>query len=147
YLRAAWDLHLVPSFVSSPFVQMLFYPASTLTDLGRAPVVGEWSLRLLQKEPSMLLNLWRPIAFLFVFCLGAAASLSFVLRFKANIFETSMATTTRVSENRLKARQGQNISTVQIDEARLARIPDVPIFRGVGAVVWKNLVVASRSKR
>jgi hypothetical protein len=82
-----------------------------------------------------------------VFTLGAAASLSFVLRFKANIFETSLATSTRVSEKRLKARRGQNISTGQIDEARSARLPDVPIFRGVGAVIWKNLVVASRSKR
>jgi len=146
YLRTAWDLHLVPSFVTLPFVQIFFYPASTLSDLGRAPVIGKWALRLLQNDPSILSNIWRPVAYLSVFTLEAAASLGFVLRFKANIFETSLATTTRVSEKRLKTRQGHHISGVQIDVARSARLPGFPIFRGVGAVVWKNLVVASRSK-
>jgi len=146
YLRAAWDLHLVPSFVSSPFIQIFFYPVSTLSDVGRAPVIGNWALRLLQNDPSILSNIWRPVAYLSAFTFGAAASLGFVLRFKANIFETSLATTTRVSEKRLKTRQGQNISAVEIDVARSARLPGFPIFRGVGAVVWKNLVVASRSK-
>jgi hypothetical protein len=147
YLRAAWDLHLVPSLVSSPFVQMFFYPASTLTDLGRTPVIGEWTLRLLQNDSSMLSNLWRPVAYLFVFTPGAVASLGFVLRFNANIFETSLASSRRVSEKRLKARQGQSISAVEIDVARSAWLPDIAIFRGVGAVVWKNLVVAGRSRR
>jgi hypothetical protein len=146
YLRTAWNLHLVPSFVTSPFVQIFFYPASTLSDVGRAPVIGEWALRLLQNDASILSNIWRPVAYLSIFTLGAAASLGFVLRFKANIFETSLASTTRVSEKRLKTRQGQNISAVEIDVARSARLPGFPIFRGVGAVVWKNLVVASRSK-
>jgi hypothetical protein len=146
YLRTAWDLHLVPSFVSSPFVQIFFYPASTLTDLGRAPVIGNWALRLLQNDPSILSNIWRPVACLSAFSFGAAATLGFVLRFKANIFETSLATTTRVSEKRLKTRQGHHISAIEIDVARSARLPGFPIFHGVGAVVWKNLVVASRSK-
>src|SRR5438876_549002 len=48
YLRAAWDLKLVPAFVSSPLTQLLFYPALALSDVGSAPIVSQWTLRFVR---------------------------------------------------------------------------------------------------
>src|SRR5947207_270915 len=44
YLRTAWELKLIPSFVSSPLFQGLFYPALTLPDLGGAAFIGDWAV-------------------------------------------------------------------------------------------------------
>jgi hypothetical protein len=147
YLRTAWDLHLIPSFVSSPFFQVIFYPATNLTDIGNAPLISQWALHLVNSNPSMLLNVWQPVACLIAFSLGATITLGVVLRTKANIFETALATTTRVAEKRLKLQQGRALTAVTEDELPSRALPSLPIFHGVGAIIWKNLVVASRSKR
>jgi hypothetical protein len=81
-----------------------------------------------------------------LFALGAAASLWALFRLKANVFETSLETTARVAERQVRARQGRRIVTVSEKRLRSVRLPTFPLFRGVGAVVWKNLVVARRSR-
>ena len=83
YLHTAWGLRLVPSFVTSPLTQVFFYPALTLTDLGGAPVVSEWSLLLLNSNPSSLSFVWQPIAYLLAFSLSL--SLIFLLSCRAQV--------------------------------------------------------------
>lgn len=156
YLRAAWGLKLVPSFITSPLVQLLFYPALTLSDIGTAPVISQWSLYLLRSNPSTLTNLWQPAAYLVAFSLAAIMSLGLVLRLKANIFETSVE---RADEKlagqascpvRVAPRtvERQKTTTPRRLAGTLARsLPNLPLFHGVGAIIWKNLVVASRSRR
>jgi len=147
YLRIAWDLHLVPSFVSSSLFQLLFYPAANLSDIGNAPIIGHWALHLVNTNPSVLSNVWQPVAWLIVFTLGAAISLGFVLRTRSDIFETALATTSRIAEKRLKVRQGRAVTAIIENELPSRTLPRLPLFHGVGAIIWKNLVIASRSRR
>jgi glucose uptake protein GlcU len=147
YLRSAWELHLVPSFLSSPLTQILFYPSANLTAIGSAPMIGKWTLHFANADSSALVNLWQPILYLIVFTLGAFFSLSLVLRLKVNVFETALATSSRVAENRLKSRHGSIITNVTQLQARSVVLPRFSLFHGVGAIIWKNLVVATRSKR
>jgi hypothetical protein len=147
YLRAALGLKLIPGFLSSSLTQFFFYPAVTLSDVGTAPLVGQWALRLV-KNPSVATdNLWQPLFYLGVFGFVAAMSLWLLLRLKADIFETSLATTTRIAEKRLRIRQGRSLAVVGREQLRSAALPRARLFRGVGAIIWKNLVVALRSKR
>jgi hypothetical protein len=147
YLRSAWGLHLLPSFVASPFFQIFFYPAANTAEIGGAPVVGQLALRLVNGNSSMLFNIWQPAAYLFAFGLGALVSLRLVFRLKADIFETALTTTTRTAEKRLKQRQGITVVSVSEGEFRSAALPRLSLFHGVGAIIWKNLIVATRSKR
>jgi hypothetical protein len=147
YFRTAWDLHLIPSFISSPFVQILFYPATNLSDIGSAPVVGQWAVHLLKSDPSALSNVWQPTAYLFAFILAAVISLALVLRLKADIFETALASSARAAEKRLKLRQGREVTVVSEGEFSSTALPRFYLFHGVGAIIWKNFVVAGRSKR
>ena len=147
YLRAALGLKLIPSFVSSSLTQVFFYPALTVSDVGTAPFVGQWTLRVVRNNSFSTFGLWEAIFYLSVFAAGAAMSLWLLLRFKANIFETSLATTTRVAEKRLRLQQGRTLADVEETQRRSASLPNALLFRGVGAIIWKNLVVASRSRR
>jgi Putative ABC exporter len=168
YLRTAWDLHLVPSFVSSPFFQILFYPAANVSDISNTPVIGQLAIRLLKSDPSILSNIWQPTACIFSFSLAAVVTLGFVLRLKANIFESSLERVdkklvrrtpcpVRVAPRTGEGRVGRASPRAALERLpfvfrRLVRtlapsLPNVPLFRGVGAIIWKNLVVASRSKR
>ena len=147
YLRAVWDIRIVPSFASSPFVQLLFYPAVTLSDLGTAPSVRDWTLRLPDAISYPTSQFWLSSIYLGGFALGAVISLWLLLRLKANIFEISLATTARVAEKRLRVRQGHRVAVLERARLYSARLPKLALFRGVGAIFWKNLVVARRSKR
>jgi hypothetical protein len=147
YLRTAWDLHLIPSFVFSPLVQILFYPATNLDAIGGAPVVGQWAMRLLKTDPLSLSKIWQPAAYLFACSLAAVITLAFVLRLKVNIFETALASTAHAAEKRLKLRQGHEVTVVLEGGFSSCAFPRLPLFHGVGAIIWKNLVVAKRSKR
>ena len=118
YLRMAWGLKLIPSFVSSAFTQVFFYPAVTLSDVGAAPLVGHWALRLV-KDGSVSTNyLWPSLFYLGAFAFIAAMSLWLLLRLKADIFETSLATTARVAEKRLRLQQGRSLVVVGQDQLR-----------------------------
>jgi hypothetical protein len=147
YLRAAWDLHLVPSFISSPFLQILFYPAANLSAIGNAPVIGQWAVRLVNTDPSPVSNMWQPAAYLSAFSLAAVITLGLVLRLKVSIFETALACTAHAAEKRLKLRQGRAVAIVSENELSSTAFPRLSLFHGVGAIIWKNLIVASRSKR
>src|SRR5262249_27588465 len=87
---------------------------------------------------------------------AAVITLGFVLRLKANIFETSL----ELANARLVGRGSGPVRVAPgADETRIANspqwlaetlarpLPALPLFHGVGAIIWKNLVVASRSRR
>jgi hypothetical protein len=147
YLRTAWGLKLIPAFASSSLAQLLFYPAVNLSDVGTEPLFRGWSLHLLSAGSVSAQNFWQPALYLCAFALSALASLGLLLRLKGNIFETSLATTSRAAEKRLRVRQGRSLAVIEDKPLRSARLPNLAIFHGVGAIIWKNLVVAVRSKR
>ena len=147
YLRAVWDIRIVPSFAASPFVQLLFYPAVALSDIGTAPSVRGWTLQFMGTNSYATSQLWQSALRLGGFALSAVASLWLLLKLKADVFEISLATTTRVAEKRLRVRQGHRVAEVEGTALCSARLPKLAMFRGVGAIFWKNLVVARRSKR
>jgi hypothetical protein len=147
YLRVAWDIQLVPSIAASPLTQLLFYPAITWPDVGTAPVLREWALGLTRSYSATPLQLARSLLYLAGFAVSAAASLWLLLKLKAHVFETSLATTTRAAEKRFRLQQGRPVAVLENIKLRSARLPKRALFRGVGAIVWKNRVVARRSKR
>ncbi len=147
YLRVAWDIRLLPSIAAAPVTQLLFYPAITLRDVGLAPINREWLLGLYGSGSTAALLAARPLIWLGGFAASAAASLWILLKLKAHIFETSLATTTRVAERRVRIEQGRRVPVLEQNNLRSARLPQWTLFGGVGAIVWKNLVVARRSKR
>ncbi|MGA2656480.1 MAG: putative ABC exporter domain-containing protein [Verrucomicrobiota bacterium] len=146
YLRAAWEIELVPAFVRSPLAQLFFYPAATLPDATASPVLHRWILGLAGAGGMSPPALLRPALYLAGFGLGVMLSLWGLLQFKTSLFEPSLGTTTRLAEERLRVRQGRAGSAGKM-RARSARLPGLPLFQGVGALVWKNLVVARRSRR
>jgi hypothetical protein len=146
YLRVEWEIKLVPAFVMSPLAQLLFYPAATLPDATNSPVLQRWILGLAGGGGMSLPALLRAALSLAGFGLGAMVSLWGLLRIKASVFEPSLGSTTRLAEERLRVRQGRAGSAGKL-RARSARLPGFPLFQGVGALVWKNLVVARRSRR
>jgi hypothetical protein len=146
YLRAAWDIKIVPAFVTSSFAQLLFYPAVTLSDAGTTPSIGAWTVRLLGINSFSTHPYWQPLFYLAAFGIGAVASLWLLFRLKADIFEASLATTTRAAEKRLRLQQGRRV-VVMTAQPRSVRLPGSLVFRGIGAIVWKNLLVARRSRR
>jgi len=85
--------------------------------------------------------------YLGAFALSAILSLQLLLRLKGNIFEASLATTSRAAEKRLRVRQGRSLVVVEDKELRSVPLPKFGIFYGVGAIIWKNFVVAVRSRR
>ena len=147
YLRTAWELKFIPSLASSRFTQLLFYPSVTLSDVGTAPSVGEWTLCLISNNFFAAHELWQPALYLGGFAVSAVVSLWLLLKLKASVFETSLTTTTHAAEKRLRVQQGRRAAVVDGTQLRSARLPKLGLFRGVGAILWKNLVVARRSRR
>jgi len=147
YLRAAWDIRIIPAFASSPLAQLAFYPAVTWSDVGAAPFVRDWSLRLIGPNPSWSLQFWQSALYLGVFATSAIGSLGLLFKLKANLFEFSPAATARAAEKRERVQQGRRVAVSEGRQLRSVPLPTLALFRGVGAVVWKNLVVARRSQR
>jgi len=147
YLREAWDLNIVPAFVKSPAIQMFFYPAVTLGDLRIPNFARLWAWRLAGGSAWSTEELGRSALYVAGFAAAAAASLWLLLGLRGSVFEPSLAITARAADARLRRRQGRHITTVETGRTRSARLPKLAIFQGVGAVIWKNLVVARRSRR
>jgi hypothetical protein len=118
-----------------------------LSDIGGAQAIGQWSRALARSHVVSANGLWPQALWLALATGGAAGSLWLLLRLKADIYEASLAATGRRSEKRLRIRQGRSLIVAAELQRPSARLPKAPLFRGVGAVIWKNLVVASRSKR
>src|ERR1035441_200906 len=147
YFRAAWEVRFVPAFALSPVAQLLFYPAVTLPEAASSPAFHKWALRLALTACVWLQQLWSAVIYLGAITLAAGVSLWWLFRLKANLFEPSLATTSRAAERRTRLRQGRDLATADKTEASSARLPALSLFGGVGAIVWKNLLAARRSRR
>jgi hypothetical protein len=147
YLRKAWDLRLVPAVMASPLAQALFYPAAPLLNIGTAPSVGRWAARLANHGFTETQTVLEPAGWLVLFAVAALATLVGVLRLKADIFEASLASSTAAEERRARLRQGRSLAAPAEHAARSFPFPQFPLWRGVGSIIWKNFVVAFRSKR
>ena len=146
YLRMVWGVKIIPAFLSSQLAQLLFYPAVTITDVGTSAAAKQWTVRLVGQGKFQEQLYWEPILWLILLVAGASFSLWLLLRLKANIFETSLATTARVAERRERVRRGRSLTIVEAG-LQSVRLPELSMFRGAGSIIWKNLVVASRSRR
>src|SRR5205807_3271531 len=88
-----------------------------------------------------------PALALLGFALAAAASLLALLKVKGDLLEASLGATANAAERRLRIQQGRRLAATGHDGCASVRLPKRPLFCGVGAIVWKNFVVARRSKR
>jgi hypothetical protein len=93
------------------------------------------------------MQFWRPLLWLGGFSLGVILSLWTLLRMKADFCEACLATTTRAAEKQLRLKQGRRHTATKPVFLDSIDLPTLPLFRGVGALLWKNLVAARRSKR
>jgi putative ABC exporter len=147
YLRLAWGFRIVPAFCSSPAVQFLFYPAVTLPDAVNAIAIHQWVLSLGLTGTIPKQQFWHSALYFAGFALAALASLWLLLQFKTNIFEAALGTTTRVAENRRRLQQGRTTTPERPRVVQSFGLPRSALFRGVGAILWKNLVAVRRSKK
>ena len=147
YFRIVWDIRFIPDLARSPLFQLLFYPAVTLPEAASSLTLHQWVSRLTPTGSPWLQQLWLRALYLGALALGAGLSLWGLFRLKANVFEASLATSSHVAERRLRLRQGRDPAATRRTAAASAKLPALPLFRGVGAIVWKNLVAARRSRR
>src|SRR5437773_103399 len=147
YLRVVWDIRLVPAIAASPWAQLLFYPAVTLSDGGMLPRLGDWALSMTGANSAAAIQFLRSALCFAGLVVGAPASLYGAFKLGTNVIETSLATTTRAAERRLRLRHGRRIVAAREQRLCSAALPTHGFFHGVGAVIWKNLLVARRSRR
>src|SRR5207247_5974676 len=108
-----------------------FYPAVTLSDIGTAPSVREWTLHFMGTNSYTTSQLWLSALYLGGFALSAGLSLWLLLKLKANVFEISLATTTRAAEKRLRVRQGHPVAVVEGSPLCSACLLMLVLLRGV----------------
>ncbi|MFH0946398.1 MAG: putative ABC exporter domain-containing protein [Planctomycetota bacterium] len=117
------------AFDSAP-VRILFYPATAAGELSQAGSIAE--------------ALWPLLGLL----LAYAVSLALVLGLQINFFEASLESSQQMSRVLSRVRSGVPIRSRHAGEkVREIRLPGLSIFRGGGAVFWKNLLNAGRSVR
>jgi len=147
YLRGPWELKLVPGFFSTAAAGILFYPAALPADVANAAIFHRWGLVFAGSPAFSLQPLREPMLYLAGFVAGALGSLWLLLRLKGDVFEPSLATSGREAERRLRLSQGRQVVQTPSGQQRSARLPRWRFLGGVGAIAWKNLIVARRSKR
>src|SRR2546423_916792 len=145
YLRAAWGLKLIPGFFGRPEAELLFYPDINPASLANAPWVRQWTEQLVTGRATRADALFETSFYLLLFCLAALASLALLLRLKGDLFEVSLVSTTRSVERRSRLQQGSSLAAPVA--AGSFPLPQHTWFQGVRAILWKNLVVARRSRR
>lgn len=147
YLRVEWGFRIVPAFCSAPAFQLAFYPALTLPEVANSIQLHQWTEVLRAGEPGATKELWRPVLYLGSFSAAAAASLWVLLQFKTNIFEAALDTTSRAADQRRRLREGLRPRAQAPTTQQSVGLPRWTCFRGTGAIIWKNLVAARRSRR
>jgi hypothetical protein len=79
--------------------------------------------------------------------LAAGGSLWLLLQLKVNFFESALRITSRVAERRQYLEQGRRVATAKECTAQSVALPRLPLFHGIGAILWKNLVTVKRCRR
>ena len=145
YFRIAWDLKAKIGFARSTLSELLFYPSVTMTDIATASWVKEWAVQLVNTHQVGNLEFVRQFLYVAGLAFAAILTLWVILHLKGDLFEPSLATSARASERKIRLQQG--LGSASHSAGQSARLPRSEWFRGAGAIVWKNLVVASRSRR
>jgi hypothetical protein len=147
YLRLAWDFKLLPAACSSPLIHLFFYPAMNPVDLANSPAIHQWALALNTSAAPSMNVLARTFLWLAGFSALALGSLFVLMRFKVDPFEAALTTTCRAAERQRHLEQGRAAVGTHGVTARSLPLPTLALFRGVGAVIWKNCVAARRSRK
>lgn len=115
----------------SPVARVVFYPAAAVGDMARAATPADALPALAGAVAAFL------------------ATLGVLLALRVDFLEASLAASERLAARRARLRSGKAPATVVAMERPAARVrlPALRLFRGGGAVAWKNLVVARRSGR
>ena len=143
YLRAAFDLRVLPRFLTSETARLFFYPAVTFSEIGSLQSLHEVSRALIESPAARHAAV--QLGYLFLATLAALGGLHLLLACNHNIYEAAMACTTENARKREARRQGRRIAASPTTTS--LAFPRFPVFRGAGALLWKNLVAARRSKR
>jgi hypothetical protein len=122
---------VIAAFAGSEAARWLLYPAVVAGDLAEATGWSHALLPLLGAVAAALLTLVP------------------VLLLQVNFLEESIGASERNAARRARMRRSRNLAAVTAGEkpVRAVRLPALPMFRGAGAIAWKNLVVARRSLR
>lgn len=122
---------MIAAFAGSEAARWLLYPAVVAGDLAEATGWSHALLPLLGAVAAALLTLVP------------------VLLLQVNFLEESIGASERNAARRARMRRSRNLAAVTAGEkpVRAVRLPALPMFRGAGAIAWKNLVVARRSLR
>ena len=129
--RAGGLRQVVGTSTSSPVLRVLFYPAAAAGDLAEAGSLVQALAALLGGATAVLVTL---VA---------------VLLLQVNFLEQSIDVSERWAERRARLRRTGNAAAASAREGPVqgVRLPSLGAFRGTGALVWKNVVVARRSLR
>lgn len=147
YLRLAWNFRILPAVCSSPAAQFVFYPAVNLSDLANDGALHRWAMQFERTDQVRLVFSWQSALWLGVFGLLAVASLWWVLRFKANPFEAALKVSYHAAERRRRVQQGRSGGGAVAAPARSISLPKWAVFRGAGALLWKNWVGVRRARK
>ncbi len=147
YFRVAWGFKMIPGILSLPLAQLLFYPAVNVPDLDVAAFASAWLARFLPSRDFPIRQLWEPALFLAAFAALAAGTLWCLLKIKVDIFEASLVSTERTATKGRQLKEGHLSEIIAASPSQSVPLPSLRLFQGVGAIVWKNLVVALRSRR
>ena len=148
YFRAAWEVRFVPAFAVSPVAQLLFYPAVTLPEAASSPALHQWALRLTPAGSSLAAAALVSRSFIWARSPLAPASACGGSSGSRPTFSNPPSPPPPVPPSgALRLRQGRDLATAGRTEARSAGLPALSLFGGVGAIVWKNLLAARRSRR
>jgi hypothetical protein len=147
YLHLAWDIRVLPQALTSLPAQLLFYPAINLPESGMALLQQTWITEIFPGKSSSTSISWQSVFYFIIFLSMAAGTLAILLRCKGDLFETSILATSRVAEKRSRVEQGTRPGARGMEKVESARLIEFHGFQGAGAIVWKNLLVASRCRR
>src|SRR6185437_1422674 len=119
----------------------------TLPDTMASLQVHQWAVRLWRHDSNALRELWPGLLYVSGFAVAALASLGLLMRFKHNFLEEACDTTLQLADHRRRLREGLHARTAAASCANSLALPRWSLFQGVGAVLWKNVVAARRSRR
>ncbi|HZR18328.1 MAG TPA: putative ABC exporter domain-containing protein [Verrucomicrobiae bacterium] len=146
YLRLAWNFRVLPAFCSSPVLQLAFYPAVNLSEVANASAIHRW-IQFGSNTDVSFRSIGQSALWLAGFGAMAAASLWWLMRFKANPFEAGLSVSYRTAEQRRRVQQGRTSAALAAAPACSMRLPKWSLFQGAGALVWKNYVAVRRARK
>jgi hypothetical protein len=138
---------LFESMMSLKFLHIIFYPTLTPTDMGETEFVpGQANLVATALGSNVLTR--AEITGLLLVSAAAAVSLLVAFRLTKYFTETSITSTERLVKSREDESRGRGgLARTTITSAISGQLPLADYFYGAGAILWKNIVNARRSRQ